>query len=397
MLLPIHNSLQTSSRCPSFTNFSTSDEDFKDFGNKYLIQLQKEAEERAKQSRLDEELARNLSQGFQPSSSASQSGTANNAFDRLSGAHLIPTSSAAASSQAGPTTGRKLPWETNIKPEPRSKSMSSGIKREDSTTNGYNSIYNSRPPIKSEASSSRTMPGAFKDDSSAASDSDIEIIPSTAFRDNGRHPQPVGNFQHPNQSVKRSPGSVAAGNAALNRAVKPELGALGMALWGDDKKHWPHWMSASGKPENNPFAGKNENVYQGPYGPIPSQGYTMSNIPVYPGSVAGPSNTVGQPLVDPNVLDNIISRSGHQNYDELSRHLGLDASMNDRLDYIVNDPRKTNQEIKDLLEGIGTGDDLPPENREGTPVGMKYPLVSFLRVMGRTYANLSSMSIKRSL
>jgi hypothetical protein len=41
----------------------------------------------------------------------------------------------------------------------------------------------------------------------------------------------------------------------------------------------------------------------------------------------------------------------------------------------MNDPRKTNEEIKALIENIRPDEDLPAENREGTPEGLKYPLV----------------------
>jgi hypothetical protein len=42
-------------------------------------------------------------------------------------------------------------------------------------------------------------------------------------------------------------------------------------------------------------------------------------------------------------------------------------------DYI-NDPRKTQQEIKELLENIRPDAEIPKENREGTPDGLKYGL-----------------------
>lgn len=44
-------------------------------------------------------------------------------------------------------------------------------------------------------------------------------------------------------------------------------------------------------------------------------------------------------------------------------------------DYVSNDPTKTREEIKSLLENIRPDMELPPENREGTPEGMKYPLM----------------------
>lgn len=44
-------------------------------------------------------------------------------------------------------------------------------------------------------------------------------------------------------------------------------------------------------------------------------------------------------------------------------------------DYVTNDPTKTRDEIKSLLENIRPDMELPPENREGTPEAMKYPLM----------------------
>ena len=47
----------------------------------------------------------------------------------------------------------------------------------------------------------------------------------------------------------------------------------------------------------------------------------------------------------------------------------------DRVNYLTNDPTRTTAEIKSLLENIRPDEDLPPENREGTPDAMKYPLM----------------------
>lgn len=53
----------------------------------------------------------------------------------------------------------------------------------------------------------------------------------------------------------------------------------------------------------------------------------------------------------------------------------LYGRMGDQYDYIMNDPRKTNDEIKALLENIRPDAELPAEDREGTPDGLVYPLV----------------------
>ncbi|KAL8698197.1 MAG: hypothetical protein Q9224_001959 [Gallowayella concinna] len=48
---------------------------------------------------------------------------------------------------------------------------------------------------------------------------------------------------------------------------------------------------------------------------------------------------------------------------------------NDRVDYLINDPTRTAAEIQDLLNNIRPDEELPPENREGTPEAMVYPLM----------------------
>lgn len=63
-----------------------------------------------------------------------------------------------------------------------------------------------------------------------------------------------------------------------------------------------------------------------------------------------------------------INANDPKNRDLLDRY-------KDRYDYLTNDPTKTSAEIKSLLENIRPDDELPPENREGTPDAMKYPLL----------------------
>ena len=47
----------------------------------------------------------------------------------------------------------------------------------------------------------------------------------------------------------------------------------------------------------------------------------------------------------------------------------------ERYDYLTHDPTKTTEEIKNLLENIRPDEDLPAENREGTPDAMTYNLM----------------------
>jgi hypothetical protein len=48
--------------------------------------------------------------------------------------------------------------------------------------------------------------------------------------------------------------------------------------------------------------------------------------------------------------------------------------------YVSNDPTKTLEEIKSLLENIRPDMEIPPENREGTPDALVYPLMEHQKV-----------------
>jgi len=409
-----------------------------------FLQLQKAEEERIQRQNMDEEFARSLQNDFQPASNFNHpTNSAPSAFDRMSGAHQPSSnySSAAASTsnlpRNGQSSGRKLPWPTsssntfgNSSVRPTPQSMTSGVKQEgQSGFSPYASMQNSSlGGFKPEPSHSRTMPGSFRDDSTDASDSDLEIIAPSEFRDNGRRNhtpiKPSGRFssnagfgtsQPPMQHPSFSPEAQTAGNATLRRLEQPAAhDALKMAMFG--KQPMPQWMNtigssqsptpstsysgsigmASGKVFETAAVGQygsgGNYVYPSAYGsaangvylntslqsPGPGLGYTVNNLPNYNRNPFGFSQGLGPaPLDDTkyNPLAEIIARSGN-NQEELSEYLNLNGNMAGQLDYIMNDPRKTNQEIQELLENIRPDADLPPEDREGTPEGLVYPLVS---------------------
>lgn len=120
---------------------------------------------------------------------------------------------------------------------------------------------------------------------------------------------------------------------------------------------------------------------------MPSLGYVPNNgryaSPEFWGSQPGPPLTTDDSpqSSSSDELGELIRRAGN-NYDDISDFLKLDKSMNNQLDYIMNDPRKTSQELKELLENIRPDVDLPPEDREGTPEGLVYPLVSVVFLAG---------------
>jgi len=58
----------------------------------------------------------------------------------------------------------------------------------------------------------------------------------------------------------------------------------------------------------------------------------------------------------------------------------LSSEVRNYFDYVSNDPTKTSEEIKNLLENIRPDMEIPKEQREGTPDAMYYPLMEHQRV-----------------
>jgi len=332
----------------------------------------------------------------------------------MAGVRQAPNSSAMASSNrenAHSASSRKLPpgWSNgtqasgfgSVKSE--LKSMAPGIKAESSFGSyqtqhaGETSGMNSFLAVKSEPK--YAMPGAFQDDSSVASDSDIEIIPSSAFHDNGRRPTPSnGGFGAQSQRPGYSPETLTASSAALRRLEQSATNsALQQAIYG--KQQLPNWM------QNQPYPALSSGSSMEPFGYQPQQpvmGIGMGMPAGIPGQYVYPDSAYtlignGMPKQEPGLGYHANGYSNPQNSDSLldiigransqisSDPYGLDSvsrydfsgQMLEQFEYIVNDPRKTNEEIKSLLENIRPDVDLPAESREGTPAGLKYPLVGY--------------------
>ena len=109
------------------------------------------------------------------------------------------------------------------------------------------------------------------------------------------------------------------------------------------------------------------------------QSLGLGGMPVYGGSGATPStwvNSFGSSFDDYSIgmpWEQNLNRMGINQNDPSNQEL-MDR-YRDRYDYLVNDPTRTRDEIKDLLENIRPDEDLPPEDREGTPEAMTYPLM----------------------
>ena len=90
------------------------------------------------------------------------------------------------------------------------------------------------------------------------------------------------------------------------------------------------------------------------------------------------SSSLGIPIVD---LDdeNYASQNFYQRNMTRAGLNPMDVDLvnryRERYDYIAQDPTRTLREMKELLENIRPDEELPPENREGTPAAMIYNLM----------------------
>lgn len=146
----------------------------------------------------------------------------------------------------------------------------------------------------------------------------------------------------------------------------------------------PTWMSSPSKPSdgNLPATGSI-------YSPQPFAPFDAKMPGAFPsGSMHDPANHLGyyahgsgdikqqdfsEEAYDSDAeIDDILRRNMENGRDMYGRP--LDPRMRDQYNYIVNDPRKNDEEIRTLLSNIRPDEDLPKEDREGTPAGMAYPL-----------------------
>jgi hypothetical protein len=402
--------------------FESSDDDSEDLVIQQQKSIQQAAERRKRAQQDDEEFVRQLlsqesnqSQRPQASNTGSsyskgQSSLPNsgpNAFQRMSGVrpsqphsnvHLMSSTPPAAS------FSRTLPSTFNSKPLPSNNT----IKAEANPHTGFrpNTAVSSSDKARSEVS--------LLDDS----DSDVEIIAPNAFRSNGRH-QPTSRARN----LAHQPAGLGP-----PQKLKSEASALSHALWsGQSEQHpWMDYDRSSMDSSQGPNSA-GQYVYPRPYSEqIPDLfgAYVPDQIPDLFGAYVpdptlmfqsprgnevahtGLQNENTRPGLNSffsstaNPFDHSLNRpysefddlstgpTGNSPFTDINRmanfpgHGGLgDPSaytgyMAEQYDYIMNDPRKTNDEIKSLLENIQSDVDLAKENREGTPDGLKYPLVS---------------------
>jgi SNF2 family DNA or RNA helicase len=231
-----------------------------------------------------------------------------------------------------------------------------------------------KPEPKPSPRSRFPMPGTFE---SPSSDSDIEIISATTFQDNYRRhtydKSKATNTMSYHLSGSASQPSNCSGVARQNMAQRTGVYSNTSLTLNPYTPQAGHFTPSQHADRNfysprdrlqvhnaNHYSSGNTQVY-GAGNILANQGLSHS----YPGSMF---NMVGDALS--NTINRTVAYSG--GYDMQGNPLDPRAAA---ISDLIHDPRKTEQEIKELLENIRPDDDLPKENREGTPEALKYPLM----------------------
>ncbi|KAF7909511.1 uncharacterized protein EAF01_003229 [Botrytis porri] len=472
-----------------------------------FTERQKQEVQKFERERQDAEFANSLANSNSPVSNTPIASSKPSAFSRLFGGHSGSVSQASASrdiqtakSSAMSNTcsihnsgssSRSLPWKkgssasftdgpqtspyaqpspsgfvswgsggTTVNAEPRTSSYAqpspsgfvgwgsgdtSGMHQERSFT-ATNSNLMPFPEL--------TMPGTYIDD--AASDSSLEIIDPSAFKDNGRQKATTSRTTH----YYGHPGPIyssetrALGDIAIGRSNTSLQGVASLPSWAEnspsvmgnpngnisDASAWMTGNDAIGMNHESrvgeqnshsapwqrdqpfsPYNGINSDYKDFPMNGTPSAmaydntnpsdayliGYSRSTMPLtVPGSVTG-SMHISHPqnsMHGPGPGFNIDSMSGHSmgstnfnslrgmvrirgNISDVESNLGFPSpsfaytpQMTERMEHVINDPRKTEQEIKDLLDNIKAEIEIPLEDREGTPEGLRYPLYEHQKI-----------------
>jgi hypothetical protein len=206
------------------------------------------------------------------------------------------------------------------------------------------------------------MPGSFP---SNDSDSDIEVISPNDFRKNNRQhstfnsPATYAGYGGYSPHAFQNPNPSQISYQAKQHAMRPlvdrhNISATSSSVYMNQssdmtmpQSNWaPTWSTLGG-------AATNAGLY--PTGSQMTGRYSGMGI-----------KSMNDPIAK--ILNNTATFDYAPMQDRLGR--GLAGEIYD----YVNDPRKTEDEIKKLLENIRPDTEIPAEDREGTPTGLKYSL-----------------------
>lgn len=346
------------------------------------IAREKLLRERAEQERRDEEFARQLSQqeneyaSLQHSQpwgrpSSTSRATAQTVFD--SKGRIQRPDPFFSSPPIAPNDDPPLPYHQPIRPEHTRSSASNqmDIKEEQA-----------RLPVKTSLRMDDYVDLGSGDEleelADEASSDPVEINPDT-WREINNGVRSERNLPWTNQN-----GSSGARFDLSNQDASADLYSSGSFV--------NHYQSPAGYGGTSVY--NNTSAWPGSVGSLQPYQSLNQGYGGYPGVAPpydtslygyGRTGTSSNPQV---ILDNDFNFNELPNQDIVQNNLHgfsinpddpnnreLLERYTDRVNYLTNDPTRTSAEIKSLLENIRPDEDLPVENREGTPNEMTYPLM----------------------
>ncbi|KAI4249743.1 MAG: hypothetical protein L6R40_000532 [Gallowayella cf. fulva] len=174
-------------------------------------------------------------------------------------------------------------------------------------------------------------------------------------------------------NVYSGPSGIASSSPSNPLAWQSRMSGLGQSVTNMAREAW---TSAHN------LLGTHEPEYPNGFGSY-SQPITLSSSPTHPGFAYNNQRPPGFSSEEwlkeqlRNSEDWLAVRTNRREEEEERRSRILEHldRYNERVDYLTNDPTRTAAEIQNLLDNIRPDEELPPENREGTPEAMVYPLM----------------------
>jgi hypothetical protein len=237
------------------------------------------------------------------------------------------------------------------------------------TTNGYTTQPSSQPLTNSAAQHgtlqaqvpppNSQMPGTFPIPSFNSAGLD-DFDDDFAGGDDFLH---AFDFQPPSTSSNRSRQQPTFGSATPltnNSANNFRLGNRPFAI-----SNGAGFVDASSR--SRPYSVNDTRGSSSPF----ANGRGLARPPL-PNMNSAPSYSRGS--INP--LAAVIDLTSQYDYERQTNGFGrpLDPRVANYVDDVMNDPRKTSEEIAQLLKNIRPDMNIPVEDREGTPDGLRYPL-----------------------
>ena len=297
---------------------------------------------RREQERLDEEFALSLQNEDNPVPGTQNSFQAGPSARPSTQTHFNPTGS----------YNRPLPYSSSPPPKWEDPFAGTGIGPSNADTRQTTSSI--KAPMKVESTKPTYAPPSASNQSAA----DFIVIDS----DEDDHPMQVGTSHHyPSNDLMAA--SSQGWHTAQGSSYPSNAGISGNGTSG-----FGQFIDA--------FNGVAQNIYEGAANLVYGGQSDRVGMGTWDGQGLAPPINVGSDSEDDygeyGYLQN-LNRMGIDPNDPANRHLA--NQYRDRFDYLTNDPTRTAGEIKTLLENIRPDEDLPPQDREGTPAAMTYPLM----------------------